>query len=183
MIESQFESLPLVEFMKRAGRKIPNMNRIFSIYRDRQILCHEGAVGASCFLLLEGQVDILKVFDGKRKRLASLGAGTMVGQMALVDRAPRSATIRARGTVLSLELGRDDFERLLAAASPGLLRLYTLSAAAVLAVSLVLVAAESRLGGGRLTWRAAVVIGAMLVALTLVNLIPGLSLLLPDLIV
>jgi hypothetical protein len=36
--ESQFESLPLAGFMKRVGRQIPNMNRIFSIYRDRQIL-------------------------------------------------------------------------------------------------------------------------------------------------
>jgi hypothetical protein len=36
--ESQFESLPLEEFMKRVGRKIPIMNRIFSIFRDRQIL-------------------------------------------------------------------------------------------------------------------------------------------------
>jgi len=36
--ECQFESLPLAEFMMRVGRKIPNMNRIFSIYRDRQIL-------------------------------------------------------------------------------------------------------------------------------------------------
>jgi pyruvate,water dikinase len=36
--ESQFESLPLAGFMKRVGRKIPNMNRIFSIYRDSQIL-------------------------------------------------------------------------------------------------------------------------------------------------
>jgi hypothetical protein len=36
--ESQFETLPLADYMKRVGRKIPNMNRIFSIYRDRQIL-------------------------------------------------------------------------------------------------------------------------------------------------
>jgi hypothetical protein len=36
--ESQFESLQLAEFMKRVGRAIPNMNRIFSLYRDDQIL-------------------------------------------------------------------------------------------------------------------------------------------------
>jgi len=36
--ESQFESEPLAEFMRRVGRRIPGMNRIFSIYRDRQIL-------------------------------------------------------------------------------------------------------------------------------------------------
>ena len=36
--ENQFESLPLPAFMKRAGRGVPNMNRIFSLYRDRQIM-------------------------------------------------------------------------------------------------------------------------------------------------
>jgi hypothetical protein len=36
--ESQFESLQLADFMKRVGRAIPNMNRIFSLYRDDQIL-------------------------------------------------------------------------------------------------------------------------------------------------
>jgi hypothetical protein len=36
--ENQFESLPLPGFMGRAGRGVPNMNRIFSIYRDDQIL-------------------------------------------------------------------------------------------------------------------------------------------------
>ena len=36
--ESQFETLPLADYMRRVGRAIPNMNRIFSIYRDDQIL-------------------------------------------------------------------------------------------------------------------------------------------------
>jgi pyruvate,water dikinase len=36
--ESQFESMPLAAFMGRVGRQIPHMNRIFSIYRDHQIL-------------------------------------------------------------------------------------------------------------------------------------------------
>ena len=36
--ESQFESLPLADYMRRVGRAIPNMNRIFSLYRDDQIL-------------------------------------------------------------------------------------------------------------------------------------------------
>jgi hypothetical protein len=36
--ENQFESMSLVDFMTRVGRKLPLMNRIFSLYRDRQIL-------------------------------------------------------------------------------------------------------------------------------------------------
>jgi hypothetical protein len=36
--ESQFDSIPIEAFLRRVGRKLPQMNRIFSIYRDRQLL-------------------------------------------------------------------------------------------------------------------------------------------------
>ncbi len=36
--KGQFESLPLADLMRRVGRKLPNMSRIFSIYRQRQLL-------------------------------------------------------------------------------------------------------------------------------------------------
>jgi hypothetical protein len=38
LTKGQFESIPIDAFLKRVGRKLPNMNRIFSIYRHRQIL-------------------------------------------------------------------------------------------------------------------------------------------------
>ena len=36
--EGQFQSIPLADFMRRVGRTLPMMHKIFSIYRDRQIL-------------------------------------------------------------------------------------------------------------------------------------------------
>ena len=56
--ESQFESEPLDEFMRRVGRKIPGMNRIFSIYRDRQILPMVGVMAQ-----LEPE-ELVVTFDG-----------------------------------------------------------------------------------------------------------------------
>ncbi len=92
------------------------------VFDDRALLCHEGDTGASCFVVLEGQVDILKAMRGKRRRLATLKAGSMVGQLALVDPAPRSATVRARGRVVAMELTHIDFQKQLAVASPLALR-------------------------------------------------------------
>ncbi len=91
-------------------------------YADRAVFCHEGDPGVSCFLVIRGQVDVLRYMRGRWRRLATLAPGALVGQLALVDRALRSASIRARGPVVALELARDDFERLLAAASPLALR-------------------------------------------------------------
>jgi CRP/FNR family cyclic AMP-dependent transcriptional regulator len=91
-------------------------------YEDRAVLCHEEDPGASCFVVLSGQVDILKEMRGKRRRLATLKAGSMVGQLALVEPSPRSATVRARGRVVALQLSHLDFQRQLASASPLALR-------------------------------------------------------------
>jgi CRP-like cAMP-binding protein len=92
-------------------------------YEDHAVLCHEGDPGESCFLLLHGQVDVLRHLRGRTRRLATLSPGALVGQLALVDRAPRSATVRARGRVVAMQLARPDFERQLMAASPLSLRL------------------------------------------------------------
>ena len=59
--EGQFESLGLPDLMRRVGRKLPIMNRIFSIYRDRQILPMVGIMA---------QVDpeeLVVTFDGLLK--------------------------------------------------------------------------------------------------------------------
>ncbi|MFH1467606.1 MAG: cyclic nucleotide-binding domain-containing protein [Pseudomonadota bacterium] len=92
-------------------------------WEDHAVLCHEGDPGGSCFLVVSGQVDVLRYLRGRARRLATLNPGALVGQLALVDRAPRSATVRARGRVVAMELSRVDFERQLMVASPLALRL------------------------------------------------------------
>ncbi|MGD8439477.1 MAG: PEP/pyruvate-binding domain-containing protein [Holophagae bacterium] len=38
LTEGQFDSIPIEQFLRRVGRKLPHMNRIFSIYRHGQLL-------------------------------------------------------------------------------------------------------------------------------------------------
>lgn len=87
-----------------------------------EALCREGDVGDSCFIVARGAVNVVRRMGGSDRILATMQAGTMVGQMALVDRAPRSATIVAHGETTVLELGRKAFEQLLAAASSAAVR-------------------------------------------------------------
>lgn len=87
-------------------------------YPDGATLCTEGASASSCFLVAKGEVLVLKMVGSQLRELGALGPGSFVGQLALVDRAPRSATVRASGAAVVLTLGREDFERLLAARSP-----------------------------------------------------------------
>jgi CRP-like cAMP-binding protein len=81
-------------------------------------LCVEGEPGHSCFLIAQGQVSILCTVPSGEKVIGGLGPGTVVGQLALVDAGPRTATVRAITEVVALELQRKNFQGLLAAASP-----------------------------------------------------------------
>lgn len=86
-------------------------------YEEGAVLCREGDPGRSCFVLATGSTHVVRTIDGEEKVLATLRAGAIVGQMALVDRSPRSATVIAASYTVVLELTREVFERLLHAHS------------------------------------------------------------------
>ena len=73
-------------------------------------------------LCREGTVDVIKRMPAGDAPVSTLGPGAIVGQIALVHRVPRTATLRARNDVVALEFSRDTFERLLGASSPLALR-------------------------------------------------------------
>lgn len=83
-----------------------------------EVLCRQTRPAASCFILVSGVVDVVKETQGHERLLTSLTAGAVAGQLALVDRSPRSASLVANTAVTALELTRDVFERLLHASSP-----------------------------------------------------------------
>jgi CRP-like cAMP-binding protein len=81
-------------------------------------MCKEGEPGRSCFVLVAGEAIVVRATPAGERQLTQLAPGAIVGQIALVDRGPRSASIRARTTCLTLELGREKFEELLSSHTP-----------------------------------------------------------------
>jgi CRP/FNR family cyclic AMP-dependent transcriptional regulator len=69
----------------------------------------EGEPGASLFVLTAGEVEILNRHGGTDKVIAVLSAPSAFGEMALVDREARSATVRARTDCQALELTAEAF--------------------------------------------------------------------------
>ena len=73
----------------------------------------EGDISRSMYFLCRGNADVsIPVEDGRRRRLATFQEGTVFGEMALLDGAPRAAGIAASGPLEVYELTHDEFLRL-----------------------------------------------------------------------
>lgn len=92
------------------------------VARAGEVLLREGDPGRACLVIAAGEVEVLKRVGELDRVIGVLPAGAMLGQVALVDRSPRTATVRARTEVAFLEFDREVFETLLRAHSPLALR-------------------------------------------------------------
>jgi len=111
-IDEQLAVVPLFEGLsKKQLRRISSlMTRI-----DRpagQVLTREGERGSEFFIVLEGE---LEVRQGDRV-IATHQSGDYLGEIALVDKRPRTATVVARTPVSVEVLNRREFVSLLAEA-------------------------------------------------------------------
>ena len=79
-----------------------------------ETLFKEGDRGEEMYLIRSGKVEISSSAGGVKKVLATLGEGSFLGEMAIVDDAPRSATAIAAGEVSLLILDRAAFKAQLA---------------------------------------------------------------------
>jgi CRP-like cAMP-binding protein len=69
----------------------------------------EGQDGDRLYIIAKGSVEVLK----SGARIAELGAGECFGEMALLDKTPRSATVRALEPTTLVATAREDFVDLL----------------------------------------------------------------------
>jgi signal transduction histidine kinase len=84
-------------------------------YPPNHILCHEGVYEDIFYIIADGSAAISKNIseqDGERI-LRIAGRGDMVGEMALIQNVPRSATVCTTTECTVLEMDKKDFETLL----------------------------------------------------------------------
>ncbi|MGZ8416074.1 MAG: SulP family inorganic anion transporter [Methyloceanibacter sp.] len=77
------------------------------------VIAEQGEPARSMHFILEGRVSIIvNMDDGRLIRVRSLGAHTTIGEMGLITRQTRSATIKAEVPSVLYELSADAYERL-----------------------------------------------------------------------
>ena len=74
-----------------------------------KVLCREGEIGHEFFVIVEGEIKVTR----KGRRVALRGGGDFVGEIALLDDVPRTATVTAETPVRLFVLTRKDFRHLL----------------------------------------------------------------------
>ena len=73
-------------------------------------LFHEGDAGDSLYVVIDGRVRISRLSgSGAEATLAIVGKGDCVGEFALLDSRPRSATATAQTATRTFVVSRDDF--------------------------------------------------------------------------
>jgi len=75
-------------------------------------LCHQGDEGDEMYIILEGVVEIMKGRAGQEKIVAQHTQGDVIGEMAVLSRKPRAATMRTQSEVQLLTLGGEEFRTL-----------------------------------------------------------------------
>ena len=84
-------------------------------YNTNDVITRDGDQADGLYLIRRGSVTVSKVVDGKDKILSYVSAGNYVGEMALLNDAPRSATITATVLTEILVLGAEGVKKQIAA--------------------------------------------------------------------
>lgn len=102
-------NVPMFEGLSK--RQTSHLARLTDeIHRDEgAVLIEEGDAGDEFFIVVAGAVNVLKT----GAKVAALSTGDHFGEMSLLDRLPRSATVVTTAASTLLVMHRDDFDRYL----------------------------------------------------------------------
>jgi glycine/D-amino acid oxidase-like deaminating enzyme/CRP-like cAMP-binding protein len=101
-------------FKKFSPQEIGDLLRLmrrWDLTKDT-IIFTEGSPGGTCFIILEGAIDVSINAHGQQQLLTTLDAGAVFGQMSLIEGVPRSATCSVRSDAVLLEIERGPCEEL-----------------------------------------------------------------------
>lgn len=112
--EVAVRKLSVLEGLGEADCAVVQALLVRRTYAGGETVIKEGSRDRDLFLMSRGTASVRVALPGKdrQRRLASFSAGTVFGEMALLDREPRSATVTADEHVVCYVLPEDAFRAL-----------------------------------------------------------------------
>ncbi len=87
-------------------------NTKYTKFSAGDLIMEQGTIGDCAYIIEEGAVEIFISYPGSREqKLTTRGAGSIIGEMALIDRKSRTASVRAISDCLLIKITEDDFSR------------------------------------------------------------------------
>lgn len=126
--EQAMDSLPTMSIMERilslrrvslfANLAPSELKQIASIadehyFTDGEVIAYQGETGDAMYIIVLGEVQVVREKDGQTTELARRTAGDYVGEMAIISREPRMASLIAAGDVRILYITQKQFESML----------------------------------------------------------------------
>jgi CRP-like cAMP-binding protein len=123
LYESFLEEVKLLKSLEEYERHKVADALEFMVFEDGQVVIKEGDVGDRFFIIESGLAVVTKLDEsGKDLHLAELKKGDYFGELALINDAPRKATVTAKGKLKCVSLDKGAFTRLLGPCLPILQR-------------------------------------------------------------
>ena len=105
--------VPMFSRLEASKLKLLAFTSDLLTFDDGEILFTEGDPSDSAFVVMDGQMEILTGEVGHQNVAAVLRKNELVGELGVLTKAPRTATIRARGEVRALRIDGDMFQDLI----------------------------------------------------------------------
>lgn len=108
------EKIPFFNALTEAEQEV--LMNFMSLYElaEGDFLFKEGQVGQYVAFVVEGTMEVLKKsITGSDIHITTVGQGYSIGEMSLIDKAPRSATLKARTKTTLAILAQNAFKLIL----------------------------------------------------------------------
>ena len=109
-IEEQLAKVPLFEGLSKKELRMVAQLATYLEEPEGTVLTREGAPGHEFIIVLDGEIEVRQ---GDRV-VATRGAGSYIGEIALLDHRPRTATVVAKTPIKIEVIGQREFAGLLA---------------------------------------------------------------------
>ncbi len=114
LIKTLIDDIPQLGYLNKEELDILSLHMNYQKADKGTALFKEGSIGKTLYLIVSGKVEIKKEsLSGNQTVLAQYGKGASIGEMSLIDEAPRSATATVVEDTELLMLNKDKFDEIL----------------------------------------------------------------------
>jgi CRP-like cAMP-binding protein len=82
-------------------------------FSPAETLVKQGEIGDSVYVVISGTVDVTLASGGEERFIRSLGEHAFIGEVAVLENTPRTATVTAKTDVVALKISKDVLFRMI----------------------------------------------------------------------